>query len=157
PGSKRRNEASAAYRLDFGPNWRSGMLSLQPPKIGESFPVLVPQVDADGNERDGVRLPELIAPLATYASWNLRDPSIGAADQRVAFEASFIPFAKTAAEREETGDPRPSIAERYKDHADYMNRYEKALDGLIHERWILLEDRAAVLHLGEREWAEATK
>ena len=107
------HEANAAYRLDFGSNWREGILSLQPPKVGEAFPVLVPQVDADGNERDGVRLPEISVPLATYASWNLRDASIGAPDQRVSFEDSYLPFPKTAAEREERGDPRRSIEERY--------------------------------------------
>ena len=55
------------------------MLTIQPPKVGEAFPVLVPQVDSDGNERDGVHLPEITVPLATYTSWNLRDPSIGRA------------------------------------------------------------------------------
>ena len=82
------HEANAAYRIDFGPQWQRGILSLQPPKVGTAYPVLVPQVDADGNERDGVRLPEITVPLATYASWNLRDPSIGASDQRVSFEIS---------------------------------------------------------------------
>jgi hypothetical protein len=78
PGVNKPHEANAAYRLDFGPKWRDGILSIQPPKVGEAFPVLVPQVDADGNERDGVRMPEISVPLATYASWNLRDPSIEA-------------------------------------------------------------------------------
>ena len=101
---------------------------MQPPKVGEPFPLLVPQVDADGNERDGVRLPGITVPLATYTSWNLRDPSIGAPDQRVSFEASYLPFPKTAAERQKTSDPRKSIAERYADREDYMARYESAVD-----------------------------
>ena len=153
----RPHEANAAYRVDFGPNWRDGILSIQPPKVGEPFPVLVPQVDADGNERDGVRLPEITVPLAAYASWNLRDPSIGAPDQRVAFEASYLPFPKTAAEREKTGDPRKSVAERYSSREDYGARYTRALDDLVKQRWILPEDRDAVRSRGEQEWAEATK
>jgi Alpha/beta hydrolase domain len=157
PGIKQPHEANTAYRLDYGANWHEGVPSMQPPKVGESFPVLVPQVDADGNERDGVRLPEFAAPLATYASWNLRDPSIGAPDQRVSFEASYIAFPKTAAERQKTGDPRKSIVERYTSHEDYLDRYTRALDELVKQRWILPEDRAAVLHRGEQEWAEATK
>ena len=95
--------------------------------------------------------------LATYAGWNLRDPSIGAPDQRVAFEASYIPFPKTAAEREKSGDPRKSIAERYANREDYMTRYAKALDELVKQRWILPEDREALLHRGEQEWDEAVK
>ena len=138
------------------PNWRDGILSIQPPKVSEPFPVLVPQVDADGNERDGVRLPEITVPLATYASWNLRDPSIGAPDQRVSFELSYLPFPKTAAERQKTGDPRKSIAERYSDRETYLTRYHAAVEDLVKQRWILPEDRDAIVHRGEQEWSEAT-
>jgi hypothetical protein len=151
------HEANAGTRLDFGPNWRDGIMTLEPPKAGEPFPVLVPQVDADGNEKDGVHLPEITVPLATYASWNLRDPSIGAPDQRVSFEASYLPFPKTEAEREKTGDPRKSIAERYSSREDYLTRYAAALDDLIKQRWILPEDRDAMLHRATEEWSEATK
>ena len=86
---------------------------LEPPRVGDPFGVLVPQSDADGNDLGGVRLPELQVPLATYTGWNLRDPSIGAPEQRVSFLGSWIPLAKTAEERKKSGDPRPSIAERY--------------------------------------------
>jgi hypothetical protein len=157
PGVNKPHEANAAYRIDFGPDWRAGILSMQPPKVGEAFPVLVPQVDVDGNERDGVRLPEITVPLATYASWNLRDPAIGAPEQRVSFEASYISFPKNAAAREKNGDPRKSIAERYAGREDYLSRYAKALDGLIEQRWILPEDREAMLHRGGSEWDEAVK
>lgn len=157
PGVNLPHEANAAYRLDFGPGWRNGVLTLQPPKMGPAYPVLVPQVDADGNERDGVRLPEITVPLATYAPWNLRDPSIGAPDQRVSFEASDLQFPKTAEERQRTGDPRLSIEERYSSKKDYLSRYAAALDTLVNERWILEEDRAALLAFGEREWVETTK
>ena len=109
----------------LGPNWQQGILSIQPPKVGPAFPVLVPQVNEDGNERDGVRLPEITVPLATYAGWNLRDPSIGAPEQRVSFEASYLPFPRTAAERKKTGDPRKSIAERYAGREDYLTQYQK--------------------------------
>ncbi|PYX45477.1 MAG: hypothetical protein DMG79_19195, partial [Acidobacteria bacterium] len=142
--------------LDFGPAWRDGILRIQPPKIGEPFPVLVPQVDADGSERDGVRLPEVTVPLATYTGWNLRDPSIGAPDQRVAFEGSYIPFPKTAVDRQKSGDPRKAIAERYSNREDYLARYARALDDLIKQHWILPEDRDAMLNRGEQEWTEAT-
>jgi hypothetical protein len=157
PEIKIPHEANAANRLDFGPNWQRGILSIQPPKVGAVFPVLVPQVDADGNERDGVRLPEITVPLATYTGWNLRDPAIGAPDQRVAFEGSYIPFSKTAEAAKRSGDPRKSIAERYASSEDYLSRYQSAVDALIAEHWILKEDRSALLDRGRQEWAEATK
>jgi len=157
PGVNKPHEANAGYRLDFGPKWQDGILSVEPPRVEEVFGPMVPQVDADGNERDGVRLPEFAAPLATYAGWNMRDPSIGAPDQRVSFEASYIPFPKTAAEREKSGDPRKSIAERYTGHDDYMARFRKATDDLVKQRWLLPEDRDALLSRGEQEWTESTK
>lgn len=170
PGVNRPQEANEAWHIDFGPNWRvgilnfsppgpslKGILSLQPPKVGAPYPVLVPQVDADGNERDGVRLPEIIVPVATYTGWNLRDLSIGAPDQRVAFEGSYLPFPKTTADRQKTGDPRKSIAERYSSGEDYMIQYKNAVDDLIKQRWILPEDRDAMIHRGELEWTEAAK
>jgi len=157
PAMNRPHEANTAYRLDFGPHWQEGVLTVQPPRVGPAFPVLVPQVDADGNETDGVRLPEVTVPLGTYASWNLRDPSIGAPDQRLPFETSYIPFPKTAADRQKTADPRKSIAERYSDRNDYMTNYTRAVDELIKERWILQEDRSAFLQRAEQEWQEATK
>jgi hypothetical protein len=114
-------------------------------------------VDADGNERDGVRLPEITVPLATYTGWNLRDPSIGAPDQRLPFLGSYIPFPQTKEARQKSGDPRKSIAERYSSREDYLAQYANAIDGLVKQNWILAEDKPALLKRGELEWAEATK
>lgn len=158
PHVQRPRDANQAYRLNFGPNWEQrGILIIQPPIVGEPFPVLVPQVDRDGNERDGVRLPEITVPLATSTGWNLRDPSIGDPTQRVAFEGSYLPFPKTEADRQRTGDPRPSIAARYPTRADYLSRYTAAVDSLIKQRWILPEDRASLLQRGQQEWVLATE
>ena len=157
PGVNRPYEANAGERLDFGPNWQRGILSLQPPHVGPAFPVLVPQVNADGNERDGIRLPEITVPLATITGWNLRDPSIGAPIERVSFEGSWIAFAKTANERKRIKDPRLSIAERYTSQQDYLQRYTRAVDDLISSRWILPEDRDAMLSRGKQEWEYAIR
>jgi hypothetical protein len=151
------HETNVAYRLDFGPEWTHGILSRQPPQVGAPFPVLVPQVDHDGNEIAGVHLPEISVPLATYTGWNLRDPSIGAPTERISFEGSYLPFAKTLAERQKAGDTRASIAERYSSREDYLSRYGKAIDSLVKQRWILEEDRAALQTRGGLEWDEAMK
>jgi hypothetical protein len=148
------HEVSQAYHLDFGPQWKSGIISNEPPKVGKPFGVLVPQTDADGNDLGGVRLPELQVPLATYTGWNLRDPSIGAPDLRVSFLGSFIPLARTAAEREKSNDPRLSVAERYGSREQYMGKFAEAAMKLIHDRFLLREDLPAVLERGQREWNE---
>jgi len=156
PGVNKPHETSLAYHLDFGPRWKQGIVDFQPPKVGKPFPVLVPQVDADGNDEGGVSLPELQVPLATYTGWNLRDPSIGASDLRLSFFGSFIPFAKTATERQQSGDPRLSVAERYTSREEYMGKFEEAAMKLIHERFLLPEDLPAILRRGELEWADVT-
>jgi hypothetical protein len=157
PNVNQPREANRAYRLSFGPEWERGIISIQPPEVGKPFPVLVPQVDSDGNELAGIHLPEIAVPLATYTGWNLRDPSIGAPDQRVSFEGSYLPFPRTEAERGKTGDPRMSIAERYSSRKDYLSRYENAIDALVKGRWVLKEDREPLLGRGSVEWDEATK
>jgi hypothetical protein len=154
PGVNTPHEMNLGYRLDFGPQWKAGIVSIEPPKVGKPFAVLVPQTDADGNDLGGVRLPELQVPLATYTGWNLRDPNIGAPDLRLSFLGSFAPLARTAAEREKSGDPRLSVAERYASREQYMGKFAEAAMKLIHDRFLLREDLAAVLERGQREWNE---
>ncbi len=127
-------------------------IAVEPPRVGTAFVVLVPQSDADGNDLGGVRLPELQVPLATYTGWNLRDPSIGAPEQRVSFLGSWIPLAKTAEERKKSGDPRPSIAERYSSREEYMTKFEQAAKKLIEQRFLLQEDLPGILERGKTEW-----
>jgi hypothetical protein len=154
PGVNTPHESNSAYHLDFGSQWKLGIISIEPPKVGKPFGVLVPQADADGNDLGGVRLPELQVPLATYTGWNLRDASIAAPDLRISFLGSFLPLARTAAEREKSGDPRPSLAERYASREQYMGKFGEAAKKLIHDRFLLQEDLAAVLDRGQREWKD---
>jgi hypothetical protein len=151
------HEVSLAWRLDFGPQWKQGIITNEPPKVGKAFTVLVPQVDQDGNDLGGVRPPELTVPLATYTGWNFRHPSIGAPDQRTSFLGSCIPFARNARYRQATGDPRHSIPERYSSRDEYMGKYAQAAKKLIEQRFMLAEDLSAVLDRGRQEWDEFTK
>jgi hypothetical protein len=152
PGVNTPHEENLAYRLDFGKQWKQGIITIEPANVGKPFPGLVPQSDPDGNDLGGVRLPELQVPLATYTGWNMRDPSIGAPEQRVSFLGSWIPLARTAEERKKSGDPRPSIAERYASREDYMNKFEQAATKLVEQRFLLQEDLPAILERGKLEW-----
>ena len=79
------------------------------------LPYLVPQVDNDGNDVAGIRVPEQAVPLATTTGWNFRAEHLGNPTTIVALAGSYIPFARTRAERQANGDPRPSIEERYQE------------------------------------------
>ena len=77
---------------------------------GSPLPLLVPQVDADGNERAGIRLPEVAVPLATYTGWNFRSAATGGTNQLVPLLGSYIPLAT-----DESGTrsaPRPAAVYR---------------------------------------------
>jgi alpha/beta hydrolase family protein len=141
PGIALPKEPYLAWHLDFGPDFRSkGIVAYDPPKVGTAFPVLVPQVNADGNETAGIRLPEQLVPLATYTGWNLRDPKVGAPEVIYNMVGSFIPFAGTKAEREAAGDPRLSIEERYKDKDEYLRKVKEAAVALSGAGFLLKED-----------------
>jgi len=146
-----------AFQLDFGPHFKAGIITREPPAVGKAFPVLVPQVDADGNDLGGVRLPELTVPLATYTGWNLRDPKIGAPAEHVSFIGSYLPFAKTREDRQRTGDPRLAIRERYASREEYLGRFASAAMSTIRERFLRAEDLPLVLQRAEQEWDEALK
>jgi hypothetical protein len=51
--------------------------------------------------------------------FNPRSEAVGFAWATGRWDGSFIPFARTEAERRAAGDPRPSLEARYKDRADY--------------------------------------
>ncbi|MCY3982125.1 MAG: alpha/beta hydrolase domain-containing protein [Alphaproteobacteria bacterium] len=127
--------------LNFGPRSRDGFLETEPPEVlaEEGYPVLVPSVDADGNEIAGVRAPMIAAPIGTFAGWNIRRRGVAGGAMHE-FSGSYIPFPDTPEERTATGDPRPSLLERYGDAAGYLQAVEAAAQALIEEGFMLEED-----------------
>jgi hypothetical protein len=119
---------------------------------GRVLPLLVSQVDADGNEIAGIRLPELTVPLATYTGWNFRSPAVGGTSELVSLAGSTIPFASTKAAREASGDPRLSVEERYKTKVEYLRLVRDAARKLVAERFLLPEDVGAVVSRGSGMW-----
>jgi len=123
----------------------------------QPYRTLVSQVDADGNELGGVRLPDIAVPLATYTGWNLYKapyPEGELCDR----DGSYAAFARTRAERERTGDPRPSLAERYGDQASFVRRLSDAAYALVADRLLLAEDAARFVAEAQRSSAfQATR
>jgi hypothetical protein len=132
--------------LDLGPQWRDArIIAHQPPKrIGE-YCVLAPRCDDDGNDLGCLLPPEVAAPVATYTGWNLREMSIGAQNELVGLNGSFLVFPATKAEREARGDPRRSLEERYGDWPTYRSKLEAACRELVSRRCLLEEDVEAIL------------
>jgi len=124
---------------------------------GTPLPLLVPQVDRDGNEIAGIRLPEMAVPLATYTSWNFRSEAIGGTHQLFPLIGSYIPLPRTRAEREERRDPRQSIEERYPSRDVYLSRIRDAAAALVRDRYLLAEDVDAVVRRATDHWELATR
>ncbi len=141
-----------AYRVNYGSRWSQGIVDIQPPEIGERFSVLVAQVDQFGNERGGVPSVEILAPLATYAPWNLRSGLAGGTDELTDFVGTYVPLSKTEEERRGSGDPRPSIELLYHGETDYFRAAREAARSLA-ERGLLLDEHIdAVVARAEAHW-----
>jgi hypothetical protein len=116
------------------------------------LPFLVPQVDADGNELAGIRVPEQLVPLATTTGWNFRAERVGNPGDVYALLGSYLPFAASRAERESRGDTRRAIDERYRSKADYLQRIRTAAADLVKDRLLLEEDVALTVDRASAHW-----
>jgi hypothetical protein len=115
-----------------------------PPAIIASYPVLFPRMDADGLAVDGIRLPVIEVPRATYTGWNPRAEGFGAG-ALCTNQGAVLPFAATQEERIAAGDPRPSIEERYSSPEIYVEKVREATERLIAERLLLPADATATI------------
>ena len=140
PGTTYTGVITVRHLFDFGPQFDNGIMTVNPPGFsGPVYPSYVSRVDADGNEIAGVRLPPVEAPIATTTGWGLRAAAFGGPDGCEA-SGQWIPFKTTRAERLAAGDPRKSLEERYKNHADYVAAVAKAARKLEERRFLLPGD-----------------
>ena len=153
PGVNTSTRVHKAYRVDYGPRFISdGIITKEPPDVGTAFPMLVPAVDADGNEVAGVRMPELQVPLATYTGWNLFNEKSGPTHEISSMVGSYIPLSPTKARREAASDPRPSIEERYQSKAEFLGRIAQASMELIDAGLVLERDLPAIIRDASEHW-----
>jgi hypothetical protein len=153
PGIETPKHIVAAVHADYGPDFKSkGIVTNEPPVLGKPFPILVPQTNSDGNEIAGVHSPELEVPLGTYTGWNLRSADVGGSEYLSNMIGSFIPFAKTKAERVKSRDPRPSIEERYQNKDDYLIKIDAAAKMLVSRRLLVEGDIPKIKEQAAKRW-----
>jgi hypothetical protein len=141
------------WRMDYGPDYLTQrVITNEPPTLGAPYAVLVPQVDADGNDEGGIALPEVAVPLGTHTGWNVSTYSLSGLRYLAGLVGSFQPFAHTRAERETSGDPRRSIEERYATREDYLQRVKRAIADLVRDRFMLQDDAAGALERAQTTW-----
>jgi hypothetical protein len=129
------------FRLDFGPEFRSkGIVAHEPPKMGPPFGVLVPQVDADGNDIGGLRTPQVAVPLAAHTGWNLRSRAIGSPEEMFSMTGSYFPFSQE------------EVKKRYQTKSAYLEKVRAAARKLAAGGYLLERDIPEVEKVSSREW-----
>jgi hypothetical protein len=119
---------------------------------GAPLPLLVPQVDADGNDLGGIRMPDLAVPLATAAGWVFRPAEYGSPHELVPLRGAWVPFAATRAAREAAHDPRPSLEERYGSKEEFQAKVKAAIRALIEQRFLTETDLEPQLKQAGERW-----
>jgi hypothetical protein len=133
-------------RLDFGSRFETDRVAEQvPPRMGKPFATLVPRPDADGLDQGGIALPEVLLPLGTRTGFNTRNEAAGFPGATGRWDGSFLPFARTEAERQASGDPRPSLEARYVSRAAYEEKVRAAAADVVRRGFLLPQDVDALV------------
>jgi hypothetical protein len=95
---------------------------------GQGWQALVPQVDADGNEIAGIRLPDIAVPTGMFAGWNLyRAP---------------LPEGELA---DRDGTYLAFTTEQYSSKDAYGAQVQAVVDALVRDRLLLGEDATSYI------------
>ncbi len=156
PGVTYTGLKTTRYLFNWGAHFGAGIKDNNPPTtavplednpaIGPIYPSFIPKTDADGNDIAGVRLPDVMVPLATYTGWALRSGL--QANDGCESSGQYIPFASTKDARTAAGDPRLSVQERYGSFSGYYFTLLFAINDFVQKRWMLSEDAPAAFNAG---------
>lgn len=141
PGVRYPTAIQQPDHLDYGAEFAAKRrIDNHPPvRTGKRYGVRVPALDDDNNEIGVLRMPAVAAPVATYTGWNLRNPAIGAPAALLGLAGGYIPFPRTKADREASGDPRTSVEEWYGSFEAYRTQVLRAAEALVAEGYLLAE------------------
>ncbi|HEY2628122.1 MAG TPA: alpha/beta hydrolase domain-containing protein, partial [Usitatibacter sp.] len=147
PGVQYTGLKTTRYLWNYGPRFQQGIMDINPPVYSQPFfdnpangaiyPTFVPTTDKDGNDVAGLRLLDVVVPLATYTGWSLRSTANDGPDGCEG-SGQMIPFAKTAADR--GTDPRLSVAERYGSFSGYYWARLFAVNRQLDQGYLLTDD-----------------
>lgn len=131
--------ALPGQRLDFGPDFATkGIAAKEPPTVGEPYPAFVPQVDDDGNEIAGIKMPQVAVPLATYTGWNPRQDVF--TSETFNMVGSTLPFPKT------------KIIEKYGTREEYLEKTKNSIRELVQRRLLLAAEADQLEKQAAAQW-----
>jgi len=147
------NHPSSMYlpaHADYGSRFDSARIVDNHPDYSDHYyRALVPAVDGNNNDlASSTILPPLTeVPLATFVSWNMRNPATGAERSLARLTGGYIPLAKDTKTARANGDQRESVGSLYGSFSDYLSRYEASVDSLIARRFLLPEMKPLYMRL----------
>ena len=146
PGVQKPASPAPKTRFDYGPDFGKGIIGkVLPQTLKGEYPVLVPQVDADGNEIAGVRVPEQAVATATTMGWGVRSAGSGTPGELCYLDGSYVPFLRSNEQRKDFRDPRPSLTERYGNPENYLSRVKAHAETQVRAGYLLEEDAQRIL------------
>ena len=125
--------------IEIDENFKSG-IGYFPVKEGRRYQNYVANIDSDGNELGGIRLPDLDVPVGTHTGWNLRHLDSGSQDDIIPMKGISIAFADTKENRNIKKDHRPSLEERYGTRGKYFEQVFASATSLAQDRYLLKSD-----------------
>ena len=145
--------APPVWQMNLGPAYQADGIIAEPPRLGPRYPLLVPQVDEDGNELGSWRGLAVSVPLGTYTAWNYQDRRLFEGFGMLSgLQGAFIPFPANKAQREKSGDPRLSVSERYGGIDGYMTAVESAIASQVSAGFLLPEERDRARLVMRNNW-----
>ncbi|WP_322102111.1 alpha/beta hydrolase domain-containing protein [Paraburkholderia sp. J41] len=106
----------------------------------QQYTILVPKVDANGNETTGVLVPDVSVPLATYTGWNYRGAGHAIGDGCISNGAA-IPFAVSTAAQAGGVDTRTTLNALYGgSRSKYQTAVATAANALVKQGYLLQDD-----------------
>ena len=90
-------------------------------------------------------LPEQAVATATTTGWGVRSAGSGTPGELCYLDGGMSPFLRHADQRKDFGDPRPSLAERYKTPEQYVERINASAQSLMKGGYLLEEDAQRIL------------
>ncbi|HJL51311.1 MAG TPA: alpha/beta hydrolase domain-containing protein [Arenicellales bacterium] len=126
--------------LDLGPGMQMGVGSYPAVIAGEPYPCIVSDVDENGNETGGIRIPHVEFPIGTHTGFNPRHTETGGNGQILEYIGSTWPF------------PRDRIIDTYGTRDGYLEAIRRAAENLVAERYLLEEDVITCIDLAASSW-----
>jgi Alpha/beta hydrolase domain len=143
----------SVWQMSLGPDYSTGGIIAEPPRLGPRYPLLVPQVDEDGNELGSWRGLATSVPLGTYTAWIYQDRRLLEGFGMLSgLQGAFIPFPTSKGQREKSGDPRQSVGERYGGIDGYMTAVESAIARQVSAGFLLPEERDRARSVMRNNW-----